>query len=128
MNLLLDTHTLLWWHDSPKELSSQALDAIQNEENIVFISVVNAWEMQIKSQLNRLILPRGLEEIFSIEVSDNAFSLLKVELAHVYALTALPLHHNDPFDRLLISQARAEELTIVSSDGEFGKYDVPLLW
>ena len=128
MNLLLDTHTLLWWHDNPRQLSSKALDAIQNEENAVFISVVNAWEMQIKSQLNRLTLPRGLEEIFNIEVSDNAFSLLKVELPHVYALKALPLHHNDPFDRLLISQARAEGLTLVSNDGEFEKYDVALLW
>ncbi len=107
MRLLLDTHTLLWWHDNPKELSSKALDAIQNEENDVFISVVNAWEMQIKSQLNRLALPRGLEEIFNIELADNAFTLLTVELPHVYALKALPLHHNDPFDRLLISQGQS---------------------
>ena len=128
MNLLLDTHTLLWWHDNPKEVSSKALDAIRNEENNVFISVVNAWEMQIKSQLNRLTLPRGLEEIFSIEMSDNSFSLLKVELPHVYTLNALPLHHNDPFDRLLISQAKAENLTLVSIDGDFERYDVALLW
>ena len=128
MRLLLDTHTLLWWHDKPKELSSKALDAIQNEENEVFISVVNAWEMQIKSQLNRLTLPRGLEEIFNIEMDDNAFSLLTVELSHVYSLKTLPLHHNDPFDRLLISQARAEDLTLVSTDGEFKKYEVDLLW
>lgn len=128
MRLLLDTHTLLWWHDNPKELSSKALDAIQNEENEVFISVVNAWEMQIKSQLNRLSLSRGLEEIFNIEMNDNAFSLLTVELSHVYTLKTIPLHHNDPFDRLLISQARAEDLTVVSTDGEFKKYDVTLLW
>ena len=128
MNLLLDTHTLLWWHDNPKKLSSKALDVIKDEENNIFISVVNAWEMQIKSHLNRLTLPRGLEEIFGIEMSDNTFSLLKVELSHVYALRALQLHHNDPFDRLLISQARAEDLTLVSIDRDFEMYDVALFW
>ena len=128
MRLLLDTHALLWWHDNPKELSPKALNAIQNEENEVFISVVNAWEIQIKSQLNRLTLPRGLEEIFNIEMDDNAFSLLTVELPHVYALKTLPLHHNDPFDRLLISQAKAEDLILVSTDVAFKKYEVALLW
>ena len=73
-------------------------------------------------------MPRGLEEIFNIEMKNNGFTLLTVTLPHVYALKALPLHHNDPFDRLLIAQARAEGLTAVTRDGEFEKYEVDLLW
>ncbi len=73
-------------------------------------------------------MPRGLEEIFNLEIDNNGFTLLTVVLSHVYALKELPLHHNDPFDRLLIAQARAEGFTVVTRYGEFNKYEVELLW
>lgn len=128
MKLLLDTHTLLWWHDHPEKLFSDARTAIKSRGNEVFIRVVSAWEIQIKSQLNRLILPRGLTEIFERELTKNGFALLTIELAHVYALQSLPLHHNDPFDRLLIAQAKTERLSLVSADYELARYDISLLW
>jgi PIN domain nuclease of toxin-antitoxin system len=128
MKLLLDTHTLLWWHDHPEKLSPDLQAAIKNRGNEVFISVVSAWEMQIKAQLNRLTLRHGLANIFERELTENRFALLTVVLAHVYALRSLPLYHSDPFDRLSIAQARTESLTLVSADGELAHYDVSLFW
>ena len=128
MRLLLDTHTLLWWQTDPTELSSTALRAIKDVENDIFLSVVNPWEMQIKAQLGRLSLPRPLPELIQRQIEFNGFGLLQVIPEHVYELDALPLHHKDPFDRLLIAQARHEGLTVLTRDPKFKMYEVELLW
>jgi len=94
----------------------------------VFLSVVNGWEIQIKAQLGKLTLPKPLREILQEEQATNGFRLLPVTLEHVYALDSFPLHHRDPFDRLLIAQAHQEGLILVTHDPQFSVYPVPLLW
>ena len=128
MRLLLDTHVLLWWHDQPARLTETAYDAIHDLGNDVFISVVNGWEMQIKAQLGKLTLPKPLHVILQEEQATNGFRLLPVTIEHVYALGSFPLHHRDPFDRLLIAQAHQEGLPLVTHDPKLSPYPVSLLW
>jgi len=128
MRLLLDTHVLLWWHDQPARLTGTAYSAINDLGNDVFLSVVNGWEIQIKAQLGKLTLPKPLRELLQEEQATNGFRLLPVTLEHVYALDSFPLHHRDPFDRLLIAQAHQEGLILVTHDPQFSVYPVPLLW
>ena len=105
MRLLLDTHVLLWWHQAPHRLSVTAYHAIGDLDNEIFLSVVNGWEIQIKAQLGKLTLSKPLNAIVDQEQATNDFGLLSVTMAHVYALDRFPLHHRDPFDRLLVAQA-----------------------
>jgi PIN domain nuclease of toxin-antitoxin system len=128
MRLLLDTHVMLWWHDQPVRLTEAAYSAISDPSNDVFLSVVNGWEIQIKAQLDKLTLPKPLRVLFHEEQATNGFGLLPVTLEHVYTLDSLPLHHRDPFDRLLIAQAHREGLTLVTHDPKFAAYSVSLLW
>jgi PIN domain nuclease of toxin-antitoxin system len=128
MKLLLDTHVLLWWHDQPARLTEATYGAISDLGNDVFISVVNGWEIQIKAQLGKLTLPKPLRALLHEEEATNGFRILPVTLEHVYALDSLPLHHRDPFDRLLNAQAHQEGLILVTHDPKFSAYAVPLLW
>jgi PIN domain nuclease of toxin-antitoxin system len=116
MRLLLDTHVLLWWHDQPARLTETAYDAINDLGNDVFISIVNGWEIQIKAQLGKLTLSKPLHVILQEEQATNGFRLLPVTIEHVYALDSFPLHHREPFDRLLIAQAYQEGLTLMTHD------------
>ena len=128
MKLLLDTHTFLWLDGSPEQLSPTALAACEDPANQLYLSVVSAWEIQIKHQINRLQLDVPLEEMIRGQQAANDLRILPVELHHVYALAGLLLHHHDPFDRLLIAQAKAEQAWLVSADGQFGPYPVDVLW
>ena len=128
MKLLFDTHTCLWLGSSPEKLSHTALTACDNPENQLYLSVVSAWEIQIKTQINRLRLDVPLNQMIQEQQSTNDLKILSVELHYVYALENLPLHHNDPFDRLLIAQARAEQAWLVSADGQFTPYPVEVIW
>lgn len=128
MRLLLDTHGLLWWHDQPARLTETTYDAINDLGNDVFIRVVNGWEMQIKAQCGKLTLPEPLRVILQEGQATNGFRLLPVTIEHVYALDGFPLHHRDPFDRLLIAQAHQEGMTLVTHDPKLSPYSVSLLW
>ncbi len=128
MKLLLDTHTFIWWDSDPARLSPQVLALCQNRDNTVLLSVVSVWEMQIKSQLGRLTLHTSLTEIVTSQQQSNGIQILPVTLAHVLALDTLPLHHKDPFDRLLISQAYLEGATLLSKDAIFTDYAVKVMW
>ena len=123
MNLLLDTHTLIWIFDANPTLSQGAYDAIADGQNEVFVSAVTAWEIAIKRSLGKLELrgdyKRGLELY--------RFTPLPISTDHALAVEALPQHHADPFDRLLIVQARLENLTLVTRDRRFDDYDVVTL-
>ena len=127
MKLLLDTHIFLWWADNPEKLSQAALSALQDEANELLLSVASVWEMQIKIQLGKLKLSRPLKHLIKNQQETNQLNLLPVELKHVLALDALPFHHKDPFDRLLMAQSIEEELTLVSADSQFSAYSVRLL-
>ncbi len=127
MKLLLDTHTFIWWDSEPAKLSSDALQACHNQANMIMLSVVSVWEMQIKSQLGKLKLDLSLAEIIKNQQQINGVQILPMMLDHVLALEDLPVHHNDPFDRLLIAQANVEEAVLVSRDSAFSQYAVQLL-
>ena len=122
MKLLLDTHVLLWWlEDAP--LSRPAHAAISRASNIVCVSAASAWEIGIKAALGRLRAPDDLVS----RVQAERFAPLSVTIAHGLAVGSLPTLHGDPFDRLLVAQARYEGLTLVTRDERLAEYGVPVL-
>lgn len=124
MNLLLDTHVLLWWLDDHPALGEEARAAIREGHNLVFVSAASAWEIAIKRALGKLEAPDDLEEA----VVASRFQSLPITLGHAQSVGRLPRHHDDPFDRMLIAQAHTEQLTVITHDKRFGAYHVPLLW
>jgi PIN domain nuclease of toxin-antitoxin system len=128
MKLLLDTHTFLGLASGPEKLSHSAIAACENPTNQLYLSVVSAWEIQIKRQIGRLQLDVPLDQMIQAQQAANDLQILPVELHHVYVLNELPLHHHDPFDRLLIAQATAEQAWLVSTDSQFEPYPVPVIW
>lgn len=123
MKLLLDTHIVLWWLDDDPKLPKAALDAIRTERHQVFISAASAWEMSVKRALGKLRGPSDLESV--LELRDVL--PLDVSIPHAVAAGTLPRHHADPFDRMLVAQAQIEELTLVTVDPVFSRYDVRAL-
>jgi len=103
MKLLLDTHIFIWWADQPETLSPAALSALEDEANELLLSVASVWEMQIKIQLGKLKLSLPLKDLVKNQQETNNLTVSPVALTHVLALDALPFHHKDPFDRLLIA-------------------------
>ncbi len=112
MTLLLDTHVLLWWLTEPQRLTDAAREAIADGANIVFVSAASVWEMEIKSGLGKLRVPDDLPA----QMEREHFHELPVRISHTRALAELPEVHRDPFDRMLVAQARAETLTLVTTD------------
>ncbi|MGH8776776.1 MAG: type II toxin-antitoxin system VapC family toxin [Jiangellaceae bacterium] len=121
MRLLLDTHTLLWWLFDLPPLGRRARALIAAET--VLVSAVSAAEIAIKSALGKLQAPDDLEQ----QIDAHGFTPLPLHVRHALGLAGLPPHHRDPFDRLLIAQARDEGLTILTADGVFGRYEVPTI-
>jgi len=121
VNLLLDTHVLIWW-DEGRRLAAEAHRAIE-EADTVYVSAASAWEIAIKTALGRLRPTRTVEEA----VSESGFLELPVTFHHAERLTALPWHHRDPFDRVLVAQATVEELALVTRDPVFARYGVGLV-
>ena len=128
MSLLLDTHAYLWFIDNDPRLSPGAVERIADPDTRVLISVVTAWEIVIKMGIGKLALGKPLAELWPETLSANDFGVLDVKAEHVFTLARLPLHHRDPFDRLLIAQAVTEDLTIVSADSLFNAYPVECIW
>jgi PIN domain nuclease of toxin-antitoxin system len=128
MRVLLDTHAFLWAISDPGLLSSAALTAIRNGGNDVLVSIVTPWEIAIKVSIGKLTLSEKFDVLLPREIAANNFRLLGVELAHTAAVIALPYHHRDPFDRLLIAQALVEAIPIISADGLFDAYGVSRIW
>lgn len=126
--LLLDTHTFLWWDSDPTRLSSQVLSLCRDPAVLLILSLVSLWEIQIKSSLGKLPLPFPLRTIVQEQQDKHGLQLLPVTPAHIYALDALPAIHKDPFDRLLIAQARIENLPLASVDTAFTGYPVSVIW
>jgi PIN domain nuclease of toxin-antitoxin system len=123
MKLLLDTHVILWWQRDDRRLGREAREAIATAD-LVWVSAVSGWEISIKCALGRL----QLAEPFSALLAADDFTELPVRLAHTGALDALPPHHTDPFDRLLVAQAIAEKATLVTHDRAFEAYDASVIW
>ena len=128
MRLLLDTHALLWFCKGSDSLSMRAKSAMQDTANQCFVSHASAWEIAIKVSLNKLKLDVEYGALFPSAVLSNGFQILEQRAEHYIELISLPFHHRDPFDRLLIAQARSEKMTLVSCDSEFSPFGVPILW
>lgn len=122
MRLLLDTSALLWWL-AGRGLTDQAREAVADPDNLVAVSAVSAWEISVKKALGKLDAPDNLEH----QIQAGGFTPLPVTIAHGIAAGQLPRHHDDAFDRMLIAQAVAEGLTIVTRDKRFSDYHVALL-
>ena len=122
MRLLLDTHALLWWL-ADDGLTDQARDAVADQANLVMVSAVSAWEISIKKALGKLTAPDDLEQ----QMDEGGFAPLPITIRHGIAAGELPRHHDDPFDRMLIAQAVAEGLTVVTHDKRFTDYDIAIL-
>ena len=123
MRLLLDSQVVLWSLQSPEQLPPQVVTAITDPLNSVDVSVASLWELVIKQSVGKLTVDGDLRE----HVALQCFSELPVLGQHAMTVQHLPLHHRDPFDRLIIAQAICEGLTIVTSDRTFAAYDVPIL-
>lgn len=126
--MLLDTMVFVAAMGSLERLSPRAFETIRSAENEVYLSVASAWEMSIKAGLGKLALPDNLETGIEARLRQFDIALLPISLSHVVGVRDLPMHHRDPFDRMLVAQARAEGLTLVTNDPLLERYDVPILW
>jgi PIN domain nuclease of toxin-antitoxin system len=124
MNLLLDTHIFLWLNQNPSQMPKHLLDLCAEPQNTLFLSLVSPWEIQIKQQLGKLKLQVSLGEMISRQPIDNDLQILPITLTHIEALANLEAHHHDPFDRLLIAQAKTEAMLLVTVDRKIRDYSV----
>lgn len=129
MNILLDTHVFIWLDTAPENISQTALGFCQNQENQLYLSMASIWEMQIKYQLGKLNLKLSIEDMVTTQQLDNDLKILDIDVKHIYQLNNLPLHHNDPFDRLILAHALTESILLISADTKFKHYDdITVIW
>ena len=128
MQLLLDTHTLLWWINDADALSAKARKAIANADNPCFLSLASCWEMAIKCSLGKLTLVQSVEQFIPDQLFRNGIRMLPIDFRHVAKVATLPFHHRDPFDRLLVAQAAIEKMTLVTADTALARDDIECLW
>jgi PIN domain nuclease of toxin-antitoxin system len=128
MNVLLDTHTLIWFSISPNRLSERIINLLSDADNNLFLSIASVWEMQIKLQLGKLNFDLPLPELIETQKQTNGLQILPIELSHIYTLDGLPNHHRDPFDRILVAQAIFEKIPLLSIDAIFDAYPINRIW
>ena len=128
MNVLLDTHAFLWAVTGDRRLSSPARALIEDRENQVFLSAVSMWEIVLKAKAGKLHVEGSVAKVLEEQMRQARISPLAIQPAHVLRVAALPPIHKDPFDRLLVAQAQAENLALVSGDPEIRRYTVQVIW
>ncbi len=124
MKLLLDTHALLWWLADDPSLPETPRSLIAAGDNLVFLSAAVVWEIRIKQALGKLEIPADFQEV----LTGQPFIELPISVDHAHAIADLPMHHRDPFDRILVAQAKVERMTILTRDSVFEQYGVPVIW
>ena len=127
MKLLLDTHTIIWFFESDPKLSSTAKSLIVDPDNQNYFSVASIWEIVIKQNLGKLNLSKPLDHILG-HIQNNGIEIINIEAQHALKVADLPLHHRDPFDRLIIAQSLTMGYTILSKDNKFDLYSIDRLW
>jgi PIN domain nuclease of toxin-antitoxin system len=127
MRLLLDTHALLWWLAGDRKLSTAARSAIGDEENVIYVSAASAWEISTKHRLGKLDATALIGEMSAV-LAEQDLQTLDITVDHADRAGLLPGEHRDPFDRMLIAQAQAENLTLVSNETVFDAYGVSRIW
>jgi PIN domain nuclease of toxin-antitoxin system len=128
VRVLLDTHAYLWWVTTPDRLSTRAHALLEDPASEVFFSAASAWEIAIKTSQGKLTLDVSIKRLVVEEPSAQQFAPLPVTAAHAVRAAALPLHHRDPFDRMLVAQAQAEDMVILSCDRQVAQYDSEVVW
>lgn len=128
MRILLDTHVLLWWINEDARLSETALEVLSNVENDLLFSAASGWEMAIKIGLGKMEVTGNLSAYLSRHLGENGIEVLPISLRHAVGVAELPKHHRDPFDRLLVAQALAEDLSIVTIDPLVSRYPARIIW
>lgn len=129
MKLLLDTQCWLWWFAQPERLSEETISHIADETNELWFSVASIWEIGIKVAIGKLPLPEPPDRYISSRMGQLGTRSLEITATHALRSAALPLHHRDPFDRMLIAQAQLENMTLISADSVFKQYsNVSLIW
>jgi PIN domain nuclease of toxin-antitoxin system len=128
MTGLLDTHALLWFIDKDPRLSPAAQAFLVHPANSLVVSIVTIWEIAIKVNIGKLTLAEPYEKYITDAIRDNKLAELPITLNHTTVLTTVPLHHRDPFDRLLISQAIWEKMPLLSADKAFDPYPITRIW
>ena len=127
MNVLLDTHVWLWSVVSPKRITPEVRDVLEDPDNALMLSVASSWEIAIKYRLGKLSLPEPPAVFIQPRLTRDGIDSLPIEHRHACRVAQLPDHHRDPFDRLLVAVAQLESLTLVTTDPALEHYDVPLL-
>ena len=127
MNILLDTHALIWWFEGSPALSKRASSIMANPNNVILISAVLGWELAIKVNVGKFHTPSLVQDLDGI-VRREGFAELPISLDHAVRAGLLPMHHKDPFDRLLVAQAHALNFPILSADTVLDRYGVQRLW
>ncbi len=128
MRLLLDTHTFIWFVTDSPRLSSTAKILIEDEYNEKLLSIASVWEMAIKHSIGKLSFELPFMTFIERQMQQNSMSLLNIQLSHLVAVANLPLHHRDPFDRLIIAQGMIEQILIVGADEIFDSYPIRRSW
>lgn len=128
MRLLLDTHAFLWFVSGNSALPGRTVKIVGDAKHTTFVSFASLWEISIKAGLGKLTLPFGLDELCADQLALNGFLPLAIGLDHIQAVSRLPHHHGDPFDRLLVAQCEIERLSLVSRDPAFDAYGIKRVW
>jgi PIN domain nuclease of toxin-antitoxin system len=129
VKVLLDTHAFLWWVADDPRLSPRARRILAESANEVYFSAASGWELAIKARLGRLSVGGAdIADFVAEQLAVNGFQVLPVNLSHALRTYALPDHHKDPFDRMLVAQAISEELALVSADRKLAAYKVRIVW
>lgn len=126
--MIVDTHVVLWWLEDSPRLSPRARSVMSGSERALRWSIASSWEVAIKTSSGRLPMPASLAEFLGSVLPGLGLGDLAVTNAHLIALAALPFHHRDPFDRMLVAQALVEGLPIVTADPAFDAYGVEIVW
>lgn len=127
MPLLLDTHVILWMAQEPERLPVEVRDRL-NSEDILLFSYASVWEIAIKSAINKIDLQWSIKEFVDLTIEKHALQMFQISLPHIFHTQQLPLHHRDPFDRLLVTQSIVEDIPIISSDVIFDAYGIERIW
>lgn len=128
MRVLLDTHIFLWMISDPGKLSRLVKNILESKENEIFLSAVSGWEIAIKYQIGKLRLAENPDVYIPRKAEENSLELLSIEMNHAVNVSNLPDIHNDPFDRLLISQSQLENLPLITNDEKIKRYSIDTIW
>jgi PIN domain nuclease of toxin-antitoxin system len=127
MDLILDTHVLIWFLDGDEKLSKKAKNAIENSKNSKYISIATIWELAIKKSLNKIDFKNGFENFLKL-IDENGFEILPISIESIIKLSNLEFIHRDPFDRILVAQCKSENMILITKDELILKYEIESIW